>query len=328
VSDLASSSPVGTGPAVSARSRRLTLIGTIAVLVPLVAAGLVAGPRLWHTVNSEATNSVAVQSFPAQQPSAATELPLERAPAPTGSQVGDLGRFSARDPFASPLAAVQPAATPTATTPAVPAITAAPASLLPATPVPVTTPSATTPSDAAAQATAVQATAAQAAAAPATATPGSVLPATSDSPMGGSPAAPAATAAPNGVAPATVAPNGVAPATAAPAGAAPATTAPVTAAPAGVAPAAPAAAPTVGAAPAATIAINGISEQIAMNGQFPAADPVFRLVALGAGSVQIGVADGGSAGGQQSVTLLQGRPLTLLDTSSGARYELRLVSLP
>lgn len=313
MSDLASTSPPGAGHGGSARSRRLTVIGTIAVLVPLAAAGLVAGPRLWHTVSSEATGSVAVPSFPAQQPSAATQLPLERAPAPTGGQVGNLGRFAARDPFASPLPALpaaQPAATAAATTPAA---TAAQPSLLPATPVPVATPSATTPSDAAAQATAAQAAVAQAAPAPATATPGSVVPAPSDSPMGGPAATPGAAAAPS---------------TAVPATAVPATAAPATAAPAGVAPAAATAAPTVGAAPAATIAVNGISEQIAMNGQFPAADPVFRLVALGAGSVQIGVADGGSAGGQQSVTLLRGRPLTLLDTSSGARYELRLVSLP
>ena len=110
----------------------------------------------------------------------------------------------------------------------------------------------------------------------------------------------------------------------------------VTAAPAPAVTAAPAAAgaPTLS---AATISINGVPEAIGLNALFPAANPLFRLVALGAGEVQIGVvgrpaAAGGTAGvtpsgTEQTVTLVQGRPLTLLDTSSGARYELLLIAL-
>lgn len=103
--------------------------------------------------------------------------------------------------------------------------------------------------------------------------------------------------------------------------------------PAGAAPAgqagAPAPATAVPAAPAAaTLAVNGVTQQVAVDGRFPAADPVFTLVALGADTVQIGVVDGSAAGGRQTVTLERDRSLTLLDTSTGARYELRLVSLP
>ena len=88
---------------------------------------------------------------------------------------------------------------------------------------------------------------------------------------------------------------------------------------------------------AATITINGIPEAIGLNGLFPAANPLFRLVAFGTGGVQIGViarppAAGDTAGAatpgtEQTVTLVRDRAPTLLDTASGARYELRLVAL-
>ncbi len=74
-----------------------------------------------------------------------------------------------------------------------------------------------------------------------------------------------------------------------------------------------------------------------MNGQFPAANPLFRLIAFGAHEVQIGViarppAPGDTAGAsapgtEQTVTLVRDRALTLLDTLTGARYEHRLVAL-
>lgn len=98
--------------------------------------------------------------------------------------------------------------------------------------------------------------------------------------------------------------------------------------------------PTAAAVPtlsAATISINGVPETIGLSGLFPAANPLFRLVAFGAGEVQIGViarppAAGDTAGAatpgtEQTVTLVRDRGLTLLDTASGARYELRLVAL-
>ena len=82
------------------------------------------------------------------------------------------------------------------------------------------------------------------------------------------------------------------------------------------------------AASTVTLSVNGVAEPVAVKGLFPAADPIFRLAALGATSVQIAVAGAGAAPGDQTVTLSQGRSLTLLDTASGARYALRLVATP
>ena len=119
-----------------------------------------------------------------------------------------------------------------------------------------------------------------------------------------------------------------------------------TAIPAG---ATPAPAPGAAALASATISVNGVPEAVGLKASFPAADPHFRLVALGADEIQISVVtaatpgtptsgtnsptDPGSAPAatpvvEQTVTLVRDRTLTLLDTASGARYELRLVTLP
>ena len=82
------------------------------------------------------------------------------------------------------------------------------------------------------------------------------------------------------------------------------------------------------AASTVTLSVNGVAEPVAVKGLFPAADPIFRLAALGATSVQIAVAGAGAAPGDQTVPLSPGRSLTLLDTASGARYALRLVATP
>ena len=81
------------GPAAAGdRTGRRGALGTISVLVPIVAALAVAGPRLWHAVHSEPTSSVAVQELPKQQAPAGSELPAESAPAPGIGQIADLGR--------------------------------------------------------------------------------------------------------------------------------------------------------------------------------------------------------------------------------------------
>lgn len=212
------------------RSRRRVSLGALAVLALLAAAVIVSGPRILKSVRTEPSASTAVASLPAQQPAAATQLPLEQSPRARRGQLATLGRFVARDPFASPLPATAATATP--------AVSGASAAASAATPLP-----------GARDASASAATPAEA----------------------------------------------------------------------------PAAAPVPG---GATIAVNGIPETVSLKALFPAADPLFRLVALGAGEVQIGVVGGSSPGGEQTVTLVRDRALTLLDTGSGARYEIRLVSLP
>lgn len=254
------------------------VFGLVAVVVPLVVAVALAGPRLWHSVSSEPSAAVGVASLPAQQPAAATQLPVERPPSAARGQLASLDRFAARDPFSLPLRATAAATRPVAASPP------------PATPLPAQV----------------------AAGAPAVVAPTAAPPAAAS--------APAALPAP-GVAPGMAAPVTAAAPTP---GAAPTTSAP----------------PTTSAAPtlsAATISINGVPEAIGLNGQFPAANPLFRLIAFGADEVQIGViarppAPGDTAGApapgtEQTVTLVRDRALTLLDTATGARYEIRLVAL-
>lgn len=88
-------------------------------------------------------------------------------------------------------------------------------------------------------------------------------------------------------------------------------------------------APAVTPASATSISVNGVAENVAVEGTFPAADPSFVLVSLGADgkSVKIGVAGGSYADGKSAITLTMGKPLTLQNTASGARYELKLLTV-
>jgi hypothetical protein len=57
------------------------------------------------------------------------------------------------------------------------------------------------------------------------------------------------------------------------------------------------------------------------------ANPTFRLVSIQAGAAQIGLVGGSYSSGTPTVTLLPGHTLTLVDTTNGVRYELRLVAV-
>ena len=87
--------------------------------------------------------------------------------------------------------------------------------------------------------------------------------------------------------------------------------------------------PTVSPAATTSISINGAAEDVQVAGTFPAVDPSFVLVSLGADgrSVKIGVAGGSYADGKSAITLTMGKPLTLQNTASGARYELKLLTV-
>lgn len=76
----------------------------------------------------------------------------------------------------------------------------------------------------------------------------------------------------------------------------------------------------------AMIEVNGRSERVGVDQAFPSSSPTFKLVSLANGVAMIGIAGGAYASGAQTATLQQGTTLTLVDTSSGLRYELRLVS--
>lgn len=90
------------------------------------------------------------------------------------------------------------------------------------------------------------------------------------------------------------------------------------------APATPAAQPVP---TSAVISVNGINERVETGAAFPALEPVFRLASVTRRAVKIGIAGGSYATGAQTVTLLRTKPLTLMNTADGTRYELRLVSV-
>jgi hypothetical protein len=84
-----------------------------------------------------------------------------------------------------------------------------------------------------------------------------------------------------------------------------------------------------GAADTTTISVNGVRQTVASGATFPPSDPVFVLVAEhpGSRSVEIGVAGGAYSGGSKTANLKLGRPLTLVNTATGARYRLVLISV-
>jgi hypothetical protein len=89
---------------------------------------------------------------------------------------------------------------------------------------------------------------------------------------------------------------------------------------------APATAPAA-AVTTAVISVNGAPESVQTGGKFPAASPVFKLVSLTKTTAKVGIAGGTLQSGSPTVTLRKNKPVTLLNTSDGTRYVLRLVSL-
>jgi hypothetical protein len=82
--------------------------------------------------------------------------------------------------------------------------------------------------------------------------------------------------------------------------------------------------------PALTVvSVNGGRQALAPGGTFPSSDPVFVLVAEHpeSKSVEIGVVGGAYSGGSKTTKLVAGKPLTLVNTTTGARYRLLLVAV-
>ncbi len=77
-----------------------------------------------------------------------------------------------------------------------------------------------------------------------------------------------------------------------------------------------------------TLTVNGQRELVGVGGTFPKSSPTFRLVSYGKGTAEIGVVGGSYASGGQTVTLKQGVPLTLVNTTDDTRYRIVLVKTP
>jgi hypothetical protein len=74
----------------------------------------------------------------------------------------------------------------------------------------------------------------------------------------------------------------------------------------------------------ATIDFNGKPQQLKVKDTFPTADPLFVLRSVSKKQAKISVA-GGSFDGGEPVTLKRGKTVTLVNTATGVRYELKLV---
>jgi hypothetical protein len=77
----------------------------------------------------------------------------------------------------------------------------------------------------------------------------------------------------------------------------------------------------------AKISVNGVAEEVALAAAFPKAAPLFTLVSLKKNVARIGIAGGTLQGSSQTVPLVLGKTLTLMNTADGMRYVLRLVSI-
>jgi hypothetical protein len=84
------------------------------------------------------------------------------------------------------------------------------------------------------------------------------------------------------------------------------------------------------AAAAVTIVnVNGARQVLQPGMKFPAADPLFVLVAENpnAKSIVVGIVGGAYSGGGKTTSLKVGKPVTLVNTTTGARYKISLVSV-
>jgi hypothetical protein len=74
-----------------------------------------------------------------------------------------------------------------------------------------------------------------------------------------------------------------------------------------------------------TLQVNGKTQTVRVGGSFPSSNPLFKLVSVSHGLVKIGIANGSYQSGAQTITLVSGRTLTLVDTADGVRYRIRLL---
>jgi hypothetical protein len=79
------------------------------------------------------------------------------------------------------------------------------------------------------------------------------------------------------------------------------------------------------------ISVNGTLYTVAVGSNFPEASatdpsvvPLFHLVSVTAHSAKISIAGGSYSSGAATVTLLENKPVTLMNTADGTRYRLIL----
>jgi len=77
------------------------------------------------------------------------------------------------------------------------------------------------------------------------------------------------------------------------------------------------------------VTVNGARQVLEPGMKFPTGDPLFVLVAEkpGSKSVVVGIVGGAYSGGAKTTTLKAGKSITLVNTTTGARYKISLVSV-
>lgn len=82
-------------------------------------------------------------------------------------------------------------------------------------------------------------------------------------------------------------------------------------------------------ASATIVTVNGERQVLEPGAKFPSSDPLFVLVAENpeSKSVVVGIAGGAYSGGKKTTTLKVGKTLALVNTATGARYKIALVSV-
>jgi len=77
---------------------------------------------------------------------------------------------------------------------------------------------------------------------------------------------------------------------------------------------------------AAVIWIGDRPQIVSLRQQFPAGAPAFRLVSVSAKAITIRVAGGKFADGRSTVTIRKGHGITLVNTATGVRYDVRFAT--
>ena len=72
--------------------------------------------------------------------------------------------------------------------------------------------------------------------------------------------------------------------------------------------------------------MNSKRQVVTVDHDFPTGDPVFTLVSVGSGSASIAIAGGSLKTGGKTFALTVGTPTTLLNTATGKKYKLELLS--
>ena len=77
----------------------------------------------------------------------------------------------------------------------------------------------------------------------------------------------------------------------------------------------------------AVLKLNGVRRVIAVGSTFPAASPVFKLVAVGRKAIWISLIGGSFGNGQQTLKIMRNHPVKLVNTTASLNYLLKLVRM-